>query len=221
MLVGAVIFDMDGLMLDTEPLYRAAWQNAAAKCGYVISDAIYFRLIGRTRGDSEQILVDEFGHQFPISVFRSACQECETETFKAGPLPKKHGLDELLTFLDARHIPKAVATSTVRQEAFQLLSSVGLLARFDVVTTGEEVASGKPSPDIFVLAARRLGIDHSACLVLEDSELGVIAAHRAEMKVFIVPDLKVPSESVTRLANGTFNSLAAVTKYLELTVLSS
>jgi len=89
------------------------------------------------------------------------------------------------------------------------------------VTTDEEVTNGKPSPDIFLLTARRLGLDHSACLVLEDSELGVIAANRAKMQVFIVPDLVAPSESVTRLANGMFNSLAAVAKHLELTFLKS
>jgi len=124
MQVGAVIFDMDGLMLNTEPVYRAAWQNAAAMCGYVISGTIYSLLIGKTREDAEQVLLGEFGYQFPIGVFRSACLECEGKAFKAGPLPKKHGLDELLAFLDARNIPKAVATLTVREEALRLLSSV-------------------------------------------------------------------------------------------------
>jgi len=215
MLARAVIFDMDGLMLDTEPIYKAAWQGAAAKCGYVLSDETYSQLLGRSRADAEQVLMEEFGSLFPLNVFRSACQECETSAFTASPLPKKRGLDDLLALLDARHIPKAVATSTVRQKALQLLSSTGLLDRFDVVTTGEEVANGKPSPDIFLLAAQRLGIGHSDCLVLEDSELGVIAAHRAEMQVYLVPDIKAPSELVTRLASGTFNSLAAVAMHLE------
>jgi HAD superfamily hydrolase (TIGR01509 family) len=98
----------------------------------------------------------------------------------------KPGLDELLTVLEACGVPKAVATSTERAQAIAQLGGLGLLKRFDVLTTGDETAHGKPSPELFLLAAQRLGIDPVRCLVLEDSEAGVTAAHRAGMRVFMV-----------------------------------
>jgi HAD superfamily hydrolase (TIGR01509 family) len=221
MLIEAVIFDMDGLMLDTEPVYRAAWQQTSAECGYVLSDVLYLRLIGQCRHDAEEVLLQEFGLQFPLDNFRAACQKREAAALAANPLRKKHGLDELIEFLDSRHVPKAVATSTDRQIALQMLATSGLLARFDVITTADEVAYGKPSPDIFHLAGQRLGVGNSVCLVLEDAEPGVIAAHRAGMNVYIVPDQTKLPPTVQRLANATFDSLADVTRHLELTSKSS
>jgi HAD superfamily hydrolase (TIGR01509 family) len=218
MLIDAVIFDMDGLMLDTEPLYRSAWDQAAAECGYVLPDVLYSRMIGRTRVDGERMLLEEFGLTFPLVAFRRACQSYEAAALAAGPLRKKQGLDELLAFLDSRGLPAAVATSTERQVAMPLLATAGLLSRFEAVAAGDEVANGKPSPDLFRLAASRLGVGHSACLVLEDAAPGVIAAHRAGMHVFIVPDLSPPPPEVERLANGTFDSLVSVAQYLELSV---
>jgi len=170
MQIRAVIFDMDGLMLDTEPLYRMAWQQAAAECDCDLSDAIYKRLIGRNRGDSEQLLLETFGPGFPLEKFRACSRKCEAIAFSGASVRKKPGLDDLLSFLETRIVPKAVATSTERQLAMPLLTTSGLLDRFDAVATGDEVASGKPSPDLFLLAAKRLGVDPNACLVLEDSD---------------------------------------------------
>ena len=156
MQIKAVIFDMDGLMLDTEPLYRAAWQQAATETGYNLSDAVYFRMIGRSIADAERVILDEFGLGFPMPAFRKRCQELES-AFEDGPLPKKYGLDGLLALLDSRRLPKAVATSTRRKIAASQLAATGLLHRFDVIATGDEVVNGKPAPDLFLLAAQQLG----------------------------------------------------------------
>lgn len=210
----AVIFDMDGLMLDTEPLYKIAWQQAARECGYEISEELYAQLIGRTRVEGEEILLRSLGSAFPLPDFRAACRRREEAVF-AGSLPaKKAGLDELLLLLETHRIPKAVATSTERTQAIAQLTGLGLLTRFDVLATGDETANGKPSPDLFLLAAKRLGINPVDCLVLEDSEAGVMAAHRAGMRVFMVPDLVLPSTSIERLLDGRFESLAAVAAHL-------
>src|SRR5436190_21154370 len=105
---------MDGLMLDTEPGYRLAWSQATTECGYIMPDAVHSRLTGRTRADGKQVLVDEFGHQFPLDAFRVACERCESSVWAANPPRKKPGLDNLLGFLESKRVPKAVATSTDR-----------------------------------------------------------------------------------------------------------
>jgi len=213
-MIQAAIFDMDGLMLDTEPAYRIAWQAASAECGYELPDPLYFTLIGRGRSEGEQTLVDAFGPQFPVDRFRAACLRRETEMFETTPVPKKPGLDELLDLLDSCNISKAVATSTERRTAVAQLRAAKLLERFEAVATGDDVVNGKPAPDLFLLAARRLGVEPSRCIVFEDAEAGTIAAHSAGMTVFIVPDLKRPSAEVRSLAKGTFASLVDVADHL-------
>jgi beta-phosphoglucomutase-like phosphatase (HAD superfamily) len=213
--IRAVIFDMDGLMLDTEPSYRAAWQRASAQCGYTLSDADYVNFIGRSTVEAEKLLLRIFGEKFPLEEFRVSCEQAESDVFTGKPFLKKPGLEELLAFLEARNIRKAVATSTVRRRALPRLEAAGLAQRFEFVTTGDEVSKGKPSPDLFLLAAQRFGIDASGCLVLEDSEPGVMAAIRAGMRVYLVPDLNAPSETCLKLATATFDSLSAIVRHLE------
>jgi HAD superfamily hydrolase (TIGR01509 family) len=213
-MIQAAIFDMDGLMLDTEPAYRVAWQAASAECGYDLPDPLYLTLIGRGRSEGERTLVDAFGPQFPVDAFRAACLRREAEIFATMPVPKKPGLDHLLDLLDSRGIAKAVATSTERRTAVAQLTIAGLLDRFDAVATGDEVVNGKPAPDLFLLAAQRLGVEPPHCIVFEDAEAGTIAAHNAGMTVFIVPDLKQPSPEVKRLAQGVFESLTEAAAYL-------
>jgi len=205
---------MDGLMLDTEPIYKIAWQRAAVECGYTISEERYFDLIGRSRVDGENVLVGEFGPDFSVTAFRAACRKCEAAAFAEGLPARKPGLDDLLAFLDSRGMPKAVATSTERRQAAAQLGGLGLLGRFNAIATGDEVVNGKPAPDLFLLAAHRLGIEPSQCLVLEDSEAGIMAAHSAGMQAWVVPDLKPPSPAVEELTQGRFESLIAVEKRL-------
>jgi len=220
MQISAVFFDMDGLMLDTERLYRAACQTSAVELGYTLSDEIHSQLMGRNAADGEKVLFAEFGPRFPMSVFQQRCQSLEAE-FECTPVPKKHGLDELLDLLDVRGVSKAVATSTRRNIAVPTLNTTGLLRRFRVIATGDEVTNGKPAPDLFLLAARRLGCAPSKCLVLEDAEAGVIAAHRAGMQVYMVPDLQIPTETAKQLANGMFSSLTLVAQHLALALPNS
>jgi HAD superfamily hydrolase (TIGR01509 family) len=212
--IRAVIFDMDGLMLDTEPIYKSAWQRAAIECGFSISDERWFDFIGRTRVEGENILLGALGPDFSLETFRTASRRFEAAAFAAGLPAKKPGLDDLLALLDSRGMPKAVATSTERRQASAQLGGLGLWDRFNAIATGDEVVNGKPSPDLFLLAAHRLDTEPSQCLVLEDSEAGIVAAHRAGMQVWVVPDLKPPSPAVEELTNGRFDSLIEVERKL-------
>jgi HAD superfamily hydrolase (TIGR01509 family) len=220
MQISAVIFDMDGLMLDSERLYRAACQQAATELGYVLADGVHARMMGKSAANSERVLTEEFGPGFPIREFAVRCGALEAAVLECGPLPKKSGLDPLLDFLEARRIRKAVATSTRRARAVPQLAAVGLLERFAAVVTGDDVATGKPEPHIFLLAAQRLRVEPETCLVLEDSEPGVVAAHRAGMRVFAVPDLQALPPATEKLADRVFDSLDLVERYLKQTLTS-
>src|ERR1700730_12191590 len=113
--IEAIIFDMDGLMLDTEPLYRIAWKRASAECGFELTDEIYKSLVGRGRKDAERTLAETFGSEFPPEKFRALAARYEEQEFAGPPMPKKPGLDELPAFLELKHVPLAVATSTERR----------------------------------------------------------------------------------------------------------
>ena len=194
----AIIFDMDGLMLDSEPIYRMAWQQAAGELGYHLDDAYYLRLVGRKNAEAEAEVVATFGPAFPLPAFRAHWTARWEAHVREHGLPAKPGLAELLDQLDTWAMPKAVATSTERTPALRSLG--GLARRFDALVTGDEVRAGKPAPDIFLLAAHRLGAEPRRCVVLEDAEAGIRAAHAAGMAPILVPDLQEPSPHVVALA---------------------
>jgi HAD superfamily hydrolase (TIGR01509 family) len=203
--IDAVIFDMDGLMLDTEPIYKLAWQRAADDLGFDLHDELYLTLIGRTNADGEALLRDAFGPTFAVDAFRQRWADYWYDQIATSGAPMKAGLDDVLRLLDEHRIPKAIATSSNRDDAVFVLND--LANRFDVLITGHDVAHGKPAPDIFLLTARRLGVAPARCLVLEDSEAGITAAHRAGMLAIMIPDLKHPSPEVAALAYRVCSSL--------------
>jgi HAD superfamily hydrolase (TIGR01509 family) len=201
----AVIFDMDGLLLDSEPLYRVTWQTAAAELGCAIDDELYAQFVGRGNDEAERILSERFGDALPLDEFRIRWRRDWDERLARAPLARKPGAIELLDHLDARFIPKGLATSSPRSIALACLGD--LATRFAALAFGDEVAHSKPDPELFLLTSQRLGIAPSQCLVLEDSEAGVRAARAAGMEVIIVPDLIEPSEEIAKMALRVCRSL--------------
>jgi HAD superfamily hydrolase (TIGR01509 family) len=199
----AAIFDMDGLMIDTEAIYRVAWQGAARKCGFEISDELYDRFTGRPIPACEALLMQVLEDSVPdlparMEPFRVLRREAWLAHVEEHGIPRKPGLIELLDELAARGIPISVATSSAREDALFCLGEMA--ARFQTITTGCEVTHGKPAPDIFLLALERTEKEASECLVFEDSEAGVEAAHAAGIPVIMVPDLKPASEQARKRA---------------------
>jgi len=206
MSVEAVVFDMDGLMLDTEPLYKVAWQQASAELGYDLDDASYMKLVGRPTADCEQELLAQFGERFPLGMFRPRWAQLWRAAADEG-IPTKPGLHELLAFVEERGLRAAVATSSEVEYATFSLQQAGLAHRFDVVVTGDQVARGKPAPDIYLEAARRLGVEPRCCIALEDSEAGIVAAAGAGMVALLVPDWTRPSAVAVQAAYRVCDSL--------------
>lgn len=210
----AVVFDMDGLLLDTERAYRDVFTAACDAAGFQLTEAHYGALVG-TPGDQTRVLLMQwFGPGFPIADVFADCRTALAERFRHG-VPVKDGARELLHLLAERSVPTAIATSTRRSTAMEHLESAGLLPHLRHVVTRDDVQNGKPHPESFLTAARRLEAEPTACLALEDSHHGVRAAHAAGMATVMVPDLLPPTDEVAALCVAVVDSLHDVRDHAE------
>jgi len=205
-----VIFDMDGLMLDTEVIAKACWERAFARTGHTMTPEMYGLMIGRNKRGCAELLRGLIGPEFDFDATYTQSGLFYEEHIARHGLPLKPGVVELLRELAGRQVPLAVATSTRQPKAQERLEQAGLLGFFAAVITGDEVAHGKPAPDIYLEAARRLGIDPARSFALEDSHAGVRAAHAAGLKVIMVPDLLPATEEIAALTHRVVPSLQEV-----------
>jgi HAD superfamily hydrolase (TIGR01509 family) len=214
-MIEAVIFDMDGLMFDTEILSFACWKTAAAKYGFEISEGLYLQTLGQTVEKDQEIYAEHFGEDFPFEAIKNERYKLGNEYFRTNTVPIKDGLLELLAYLKNHHYKTAVATSTSREIALSLIEKAGVMKFFDDIVCGDEVINSKPNPEIFLTAALKLGASPERCMVLEDSESGITAAYRAGMRPVLIPDLKDASEEVKQLAFRQLKSLKQVVQMFE------
>jgi HAD superfamily hydrolase (TIGR01509 family) len=193
----AVLFDMDGTMIESERALLECWRQAARELALPLDDDVWLSMIGLHDAACHQLLRERIGEGNSQALQR-AMQAMYDVRVDAG-LPVKPGLVALLERLVARDMPRAVVTSTRRPRALYKLERAGLLAHFPLVVGGDEVAHPKPAPDIYLLAARRLQVDPVRCVVLEDSPAGVRSALAAGMTPIHIPDLLAPSDEVRAL----------------------
>ena len=186
---------MDGLLIDTEAVYLAAYQAAAALMGVELPITFCHSLIGRPSPDCDRMIQEFFGPSFALDIFNDHADGHAARTLKA-KVPVKPGAAELLAFLGERGLPIAVATSSSRRTAERHLGQAGLLGHFHALATRDDVVHGKPRPDLYLEAARRLGVVPERCLAFEDSNNGLTAAHAAGMIAVMVPDIALPTDEV-------------------------
>ena len=191
----AVIFDMDGLLFDTEALWQEALLAAAAEAGHAIPDEVYNRSIGVRRSQCGALFRSHFGEEFRFEDFHADWRRHFWLVAENRPAMKP-GVLELLDALDQLGLPRAIATSSSRPTVERHLASHGLTERFDAVICRGDYENGKPAPDPFLKAAERLGVEPRFCLALEDSHIGVRSAAAAGMMTVMAPDLMAPTEDI-------------------------
>jgi HAD superfamily hydrolase (TIGR01509 family) len=202
----AVIFDMDGLMIDSERVSIACWAQAAHELALPLADDFWLRFVGLGDRDCERLLLQHIdAGQVPALFAR--CHDLYEARTQEG-LPLRPGILDLLQLLHDHGIARAVATSTRQPRASRKLAAAGLLPFFEVVVTSSDVAHPKPAPDIYLLAAQKLGKDPARCLALEDSPAGIRAAVGAGMTAIQVPDLVHPDDDLRALGHRIVDSLA-------------
>jgi beta-phosphoglucomutase-like phosphatase (HAD superfamily) len=201
--VKAVVFDMDGLLLDSERVVLECFIEACHEFGFEPDVEVYYRCIGCNKDRTRQIIMTGYGSDFPYEDVKASWHS------KSGtrPMPLKHGLLELLQYLDRRALHKVVVTSTQRHRATKMLTEAGILPRFDFLICGDDITRSKPEPDIYLKACEKLNLPPAACLALEDSDTGVLSAYRAGLQVIQVPDLLPPSAQVKALGHTIVASL--------------
>ncbi|WP_165188613.1 HAD family hydrolase [Caulobacter soli] len=193
--VQAVVFDMDGLLLDTETVYQAAMIEAGQAFGIDFTAATYRSMVGKTNPECAVMLRELYGASFPVEDYFARTWN-DVEIILEAEVRLKTGVMEILDYLDALRIPRAIATSNSRGAVDRYLGRFDLVRRFHAVVANADVVRHKPHPDPYLEAARRLNVHPSLCLALEDSHPGVRAAHAAGMMTIMVPDILDPNEEM-------------------------
>jgi HAD superfamily hydrolase (TIGR01509 family) len=204
-----VIFDMDGVLTDTERLMREAMELTAAEVGRDLPFSVFQRMVGAPREHNRRVLAEHFGPGFDVDAWTAAV-DAKVEPRLQGLAPLKPGVRELIAFLTARGLPLAIATSAGPGAVARQLGGSGLLPSFGAVVTRVDYDRGKPHPDPFVLAAARLGVETGTCLALEDSHNGVRSAAAAGMMTIMVPDMLEPTPEIAALTLSVCPGLPAL-----------
>jgi HAD superfamily hydrolase (TIGR01509 family) len=202
----AAIFDMDGLLIDSERIIMQACITAAQQVGITYTQTEYAELIGRAGPDSTRIMMEQLGG---VENFNQVMQGLDVQLAQHNhTFPLKRGAIDLLKYYQSNNVICSVASSSSIHHITHRLSHVDVLDYFSHITSGQEVAHGKPHPDIYLLAVQKLGLNIEECIAFEDSENGARAAIAAGLKVVVVPDLKQPSDFVIQHCHQVVTSLA-------------
>lgn len=197
--IKAVIFDMDGVILNTEPLLAKYWCMAAREFGFSMEYEQALTLRSMCEKYASPFLKKTFGEGFDYKAVRARRKELMNKDIEENGLELKPGIKELLDYIDTTELKAAVATATDMERAERYLKSVGLYERFDKICCGPMVKNGKPDPDLYLFAAEQIGISPSECIAIEDSPNGIKSAYGAGMNTIMVPDLSQPDSELEKM----------------------
>ena len=210
----AVIFDMDGLMINSERVTFEGYQLVMRKLGLSISEDFYKQLLGKTLPTAYQIFYNEYGDDFPMEQVLNDVHQYMADLFDQEGVPLKKGLLELLIYLKENNYKTIVATSSTRKRVDHILGLADIIKYFDDSICGDEVTHGKPHPEVFLRACEKLGVNPSDAIVLEDSEAGIQAAYSGNIDVICIPDMKCPEQEFEKMTTKILDSLDQVIDFL-------
>lgn len=211
----AVIFDMDGVMFDTERLCIDAWNYANSKLGLKPAGKMVFRTLGLNVNSVNRILKEEYGETFNLALFRKYCDEYTSNYISKNKVPVKDGLYDLLGYLNKNNYKTAVASSSNKTTIIRNLKSAGIENCFDAIVSGDMIKKSKPEPDIYLNAVNLLGLLPEQCYAVEDSKNGILSAYRAGCRVIMVPDLWSGDSETDKKLFSKCKDLSEVEKIVE------
>lgn len=213
-MIKGIIFDMDGLMFDTERLVIKAWDFAGKQMGYSITKDIVIKTLGLNTENTRRVFIEHLGNNFDFYVFRKIRVDYMTDYIDKHGIPIKTGLIELLDFLKSNHYKMTVATSTEKEKTEYYFKKANISYYFDDIVCGDMIERGKPEPDIYLKASKIIGVAPNECLALEDSPIGILSAYRAGMKPVMIPDLVKPNEETNKILYAKLPTLFDVIELL-------
>ncbi len=214
-MIESVVFYMDGVLFDTERVCTDAWYQAGKEMDIPDMGIVAAGCVGLNSKDTRQFFMNQYGKEFPYEEFMKRTSQLFHKTIETEGLPIKPGVFELLKFLQDNHYKIALATSTNKASAVEYLEEAGIINYFEIIVTGDMVRHGKPDPEIYLTACRKLGSLPELCIAIEDSPNGLKSAFHAGLKPIMVPDLIEPAKDLKKLLYGKFESLFGVMNYLQ------
>ncbi len=211
----AVIFDMDGVIFDSERLVLVCWEKVSEKYGIQGIEEVFMPCIGTNAEKTKEVVLDHYGQDFPFEEFRKEASVLFHEDVNRNGLPVKKGVRELLEYLKEREIPTAVASSTRLEVVTGELKQAGLYEYFKAVMGGDQLKRSKPEPDIYLMTCEKLGVNPGQAYAIEDSYNGIRSSYSAGMKPIMVPDMLPATEEMLQKSIVVLDDLLLVKDYLE------
>ena len=216
-MIKTVIFDFDGVIVDSEQVVRQGWQYAAQNLHLGDVDELFLQCVGTNHLYSEQVLQQQFGSQFSYEEFRNYSRAFFRQYTSEHGLPVKKGVRELLTYLKEQRYGIGLASSSTLQYILNGLRQAELIDYFQVIVSGENLQRCKPEPDIYLMACEKMGVAPAEAYAIEDSYNGIRSASRAGMQPVMVPDLLPATAEMRQLSALVFADLLEVKRYLQAT----
>lgn len=214
-MIKAIIFDMDGLMIDSERVTFECYQERLKDMNLTMDEEFYKTLLGKPIKGIYQRFYDVYGNDFPIQNVIQDVHQLMAERFETEGVPVKKGLVELLHYLKDNNYKTIVATSSNRDRVDKILAQAKITEFFDDSICGDEVTKGKPNPEVFLKSCQKLGVNVDEAIVLEDSEAGIQASYDANIKIICIPDMKYPEKQYEEKTFKILKDLTEVTAYLK------